>query len=36
MANVIKVVHYGWHHPGGKSLPEGWSRMPNKVSCAVL
>jgi hypothetical protein len=26
MANVIRVVH-----PGSKSLPEGWSRMPNKV-----
>jgi hypothetical protein len=22
MANVIKVVHYGWHHPHSESLPE--------------
>jgi hypothetical protein len=32
MANVIKVVQYGSHHPHSNSLPEGWSRMPNKVS----
>jgi hypothetical protein len=32
MANIIKVVHYAWHHPYGKGLPEGWSRLPNKVS----
>eukprot|EP00882_Tetradesmus_deserticola_P022294 GHRQ01024193.1.p2 GENE.GHRQ01024193.1~~GHRQ01024193.1.p2 ORF type:complete len:252 (+),score=51.38 GHRQ01024193.1:207-962(+) len=30
MANVIKVVHYAWHHPFGKSLPSGWDRLQNK------
>ncbi|WIA23466.1 hypothetical protein OEZ85_000212 [Tetradesmus obliquus] len=30
MANVIKVVHYAWHNPFGKSIPTGWNRLPNK------
>jgi len=31
MANVIKVVHFGWHHTGS-SMPPGWHPLPNKVS----
>jgi hypothetical protein len=31
LANVVKVVHYGWHHLHSKSLPEGVRRLPNKV-----
>ncbi|KAF6261895.1 hypothetical protein COO60DRAFT_713350 [Scenedesmus sp. NREL 46B-D3] len=30
MANVIKVVHFAWHNPLGKSVPTGWNRLPNK------
>lgn len=35
LANVIKVVHFGWHHhAGGKSgEPKGWEgHIKNKVS----
>jgi hypothetical protein len=36
MANVIKVVHYAWHNPLGKSTAlTGWNRLPNKVGHKV-
>jgi len=31
LANVIKVVHWGWHRPGrGGAMPAGWGALPNQ------
>jgi len=37
LANVIKVVHFGWHHVTGKAgVPKGWeSQIKNKVGCLL-
>lgn len=34
LANLIKVVHYGWHLPG-HAVPPGWHNrtLPYEVSC---
>lgn len=31
LANIIKVVHFGWHHatPAGGSVPTGWQGQLN-------
>lgn len=37
LANVIKVVHFGWHHVTGKAgVPKGWEgQIKNKVGCLL-
>jgi hypothetical protein len=38
LANIIKVVHFGWHHSGAKAgVPKGWEgHIKNKVGGAEL